>query len=244
MDMRTVLRRNSAARAIREILEMLSETSSSPYKTIVKFMKELNLYYVIDVGANVGQFGLDIRRYGFSGPIISFEPVDASFRILERTAKKKQPWDVLHLALGSNESKKIINVSGNAGLSSSFLKASPTHLENFPESQTVGTQQIMVSTLDKQLRILEIDPGSLLLKIDVQGYEDKVLEGARKSLSKIPLCYLEISIVPLYEGEISLIDVLKILDSAGHQIIDLRRGVKAVDGTLLQIDVLTKLRVG
>jgi len=70
-----------------------------------------------------------------------------------------------------------------------------------------------------------------------------VLRGAAKSLSKIPLCFLEVSIVPLYEGEITLLPILNLLSQSNHEVIDVFRGIKTQNGKLLQLDILTRLTV-
>ena len=234
------LRRSTFVRSARELVVNLSSFSDSPFKSTIKSMAIANISCVIDIGANVGQFGLDMRRYGFKGQIISFEPVKDTYEVLSRTIKKDISWKSFNLGLGAKESEQTINVSGNDGLSSSLLSMGKVHLNNFPESATVSTQKIAVSTIDKQLSNLGIDPRRTLIKLDVQGYESEVLKGAAKSLSKIPLCFLEVSIVPLYEGEITLLPILNLLSESGHEVIDIFRGIKAKNGQLLQVDILTR----
>jgi FkbM family methyltransferase len=204
-------------------------------------MNEANISYTIDIGANVGQFGIDIRRHGFSGQIISFEPVKEAYEKLANTITKHKPWRAFQIGIGSAESSQIIYVSGNDGLSSSLLAMGKVHLNNFPKSVIVSSQKVSVSTLDNQLEVLGIDPGNILLKLDVQGFEAEVLKGAAKSLPKIPLCFLEVSIVPLYDGEITLLPILNLLSESGHEVIDVFRGIKTKKGQLLQLDILTKL---
>jgi FkbM family methyltransferase len=122
-----------------------------------------------------------------------------------------------------------------------FNKAAiQSHELNFPDSATVAKQNISISTIDKQLTVLGLQPQEIMLKLDVQGFESEVLKGASHSLSKIPLCYLEVSITPLYEGEISFLPILIELSKFGHEVIDVFRGMKANDGRLLQLDILTK----
>lgn len=241
MGIKSGLRSNLLARSAREFLAGIGSRSDSPFSSIVRCLKESKVSNVIDVGANVGQFGLDIRRHGFQGQIISYEPVQESFGSLTQTIEKHQPWSAFQLGLGSTESKGSINVSGNAGLSSSILKMGALHLENFPESVTIARQNISISTIDKQLEILGLRPQETMLKLDVQGFEVEVLKGASQSLSKIPLCYLEASITPLYEGEISFLPILIELSKFGHEVIDVYRGIKAKNGQLLQLDILTRL---
>lgn len=240
MNLRQRLRTNSKARMARERILALQSSHDSPFRSIVRNVQELDIRNVFDVGANVGQFGLDIRRHGFGGQIFSFEPIAETFAELSETIGRHQPWHALQLGLGSRVSEQEIYVSGNAGLSSSFLKMDNLHLENFPHSKTVSKQKVEVSTIDRQLEVLGIDPHQTLLKLDVQGFEAEALKGASKSLSKFPLCYLEVSIVPLYEGEITFLPIVAELSKFGHQIIDVFRGIKAKDGKLLQLDILTK----
>jgi len=242
MGIKSRLRTSSVARSVRDYLTGMGRISDAPVKSIVRNLNDLNIRSVIDVGANVGQFGLDVRRHGFGGLIVSYEPVQKSFEFLSQTIKQHQPWTAFQLGLGAEESERSINISGNDGLSSSLLKMGSTHLENFPSSATVSKQTISISTIDKQLEILGIRPQELLLKLDVQGFEAEVLKGASRSLSKIPLCYLEVSITPLYEGEITFLPILMELSNFGHEVIDVFRGIKTKNGQLLQLDILTKLK--
>lgn len=241
MNARKKLRTNAIARSVRERALSLKSASCSPFDSLVKNIENYKINCVVDVGANVGQFGLDIRRHGYKGELVSFEPVAESFDALLRTIKNRQPWKAFRLGLGSRESELTMNVSGNDGLSSSLLDMKSLHISNFPESKVISHQTVQISSLDIQLNKLGIDPRSLLLKIDVQGYEAEVLKGASESLTKIPLCYLEVSLQPLYVGEITLFSILSLLSISGHEVIDVYRGVQDSDGNLLQLDILTKL---
>lgn len=242
MRFKSKLRRIPLARSARDFFSKISSSEDSPFTSIVQNLKELNISSVFDVGANVGQFGIDIRRYGFQGQIVSYEPVNKTFELLSQTIRRHQPWKAFQLGMGAEESERSINISGNDGLSSSLLRMGSTHIENFPSSATVTQQKILISTIDKQLEILGIRPQELLLKLDVQGFEAEVLKGASKSISKIPLCYLEVSITPLYEGEITFLPILVELSKNGHEVIDVFRGIKTKKGQLLQLDILTKLK--
>ncbi len=241
MRIKSRLRTSSLARSARELLTGMGEISDTPFKSIARNLENSRIRGIIDVGANVGQFGLDVRRHGFEGLIFSYEPVQETFGFLSQTIKQHQPWKAFQLGLGATESERTINISGNAGLSSSILEMGSLHLENFPDSATIAKQNILISTIDKQLEVLELRPQEIMLKLDVQGFEAEVLKGASQSLSKIPICYLEVSITPLYEGEVSFLPILIQLSKFGHEVIDVFRGSKAKDGRLLQLDILTKL---
>lgn len=241
MGITSGLRSNSLARSAREFFTRIGSNGDSPFTSIVRNLEDSNVSNVIDVGANVGQFGLDIRRHGFKGQIVSYEPVNETFGLLTQTTRRHQPWKAIQLGLGAAESERTINISGNDGLSSSLLEMGSLHLENFPDSATVSRQNISISTIDNQLVVLGLRPQEIMLKLDVQGFEAEVLKGASQSISKIPLCYLEVSITPLYEGEVLLLPILIELSKFGHEVIDVFRGIKAKDGRLLQLDILTKL---
>jgi len=79
--------------------------------------------------------------------------------------------------------------------------------------------------------------------MDVQGFESEVLKGAGNLLSAIPVCYLEVSLSALYDGEFDLLEILNFLSDYGHEVIDLYRGVTSKTGELLQIDILTSSKL-
>jgi len=235
-----LLRTNPFLRDIKSKSSRISDAFHTPYKKIVRELSHLKDAQVIDAGANVGQFGVDMRRSGFTGHIFSYEPVSETFQILRKTIDSFQPWSAFNLALGSTESQMEIFISGNSGLSSSLLEMNDLHLMNFPESKTVAKEHVKVSTLNQQIISLGLDPSRLILKMDVQGYEFEVLKGANMYLDHIPLCYLEISLKKLYLEESSFLELLILLREHGHEVIDVYRGVKSKKGELLQLDLLTQ----
>jgi hypothetical protein len=64
-------------------------------------IRQMNVTHVIDVGANRGQYGRLLRRLGFQGRIISFEPVHRSFEELSEGARLDGNWEAHRLALGN-----------------------------------------------------------------------------------------------------------------------------------------------
>ena len=179
---RNYARTNSRARRIRELLTATSRIFDSQTKSLARICESAEISTIIDIGANVGQFSIDMRRGGFSGQIFSFEPVVSSFVILQKVSATDEKWDVYNLALGREQSVQEIFVSGNSGLSSSLLEMNSLHLKNFPNSRNVRKELVTVSTVDIQIEKLGIDPGKSLLKLDVQGFEYNVLIGALSNL--------------------------------------------------------------
>ena len=102
---------------------------------------------VIDIGANDGQFGKNLRKIGYKGQIISFEPIVSAYIDLEDTSKKDKKWKVFNFALGENIEETEINISQNS-LSSSILDMKKEHLNSAPTSRYVKREKISVKTLD------------------------------------------------------------------------------------------------
>ncbi len=169
----------------------------------------------LDVGANVGQFANRLRRdYGFEGRIISFEPSEEAFAILERAAGNDQAWQAFRLGLGDREEARLLNVSENSQ-SSSVLEVLPLHLSVAPESRTVSQETIQLRRLDVLWDELGIADAPVFLKLDVQGFERQVLDGAADVLDRLSVVQLELSVTPLYEGEMVLGEALARMQSHG-----------------------------
>ncbi len=224
------LRSNPHARRLRDVLRAIPEVMNSQSKSVAKKCISSEISAILDVGANVGQFAIDMRRNGYRNFIYSYEPVADTFSALMQRVSK-------------DEDYRSIHVSGNSGLSSSLLTMDSVHLENFPKSSYVSSESVFLSTVDRQVDLLKLDPQSSMIKIDVQGYEFNVLQGSIQTLQDFRYCYLEVSLVKLYQGESTFFDILKRLEESGHEVIDLFRGVSAKDGSLLQVDVLTQSRL-
>jgi len=126
---------------------------------------------VIDVGANIGQFALGVRRAGFNGRIISIEPQrEAHIKLVRNAAKDRlADWHVLpRVAVGESTSELDLRIAGNSA-SSSMLPMLATHSDAMPSSREVRVERIQVRRLDDLL----VQPGvdarpPLLVKMDVQ----------------------------------------------------------------------------
>ncbi len=200
-----------------------------------KLIKTYDIDLVIDVGANEGQFGEELRSFGYTGKIVSFEPLKDAFGKLVSKAGKDEDWDAYNLALGDVSAVSEINIAGNSQ-SSSILPMGEVHQQSAPESIYVGTQKVEIKRLD------ELFPKyahfkNIYLKLDVQGFEKKVFEGAATSLKKIKAVQLEMSLVELYTGESTFFEHSEFLISQGFRLMGLEPGFSdATTGQLLQVD--------
>lgn len=192
---------------------------------------------VLDVGANAGQFGLELRRlFGYRGRIVSFEPLSGAFTKLQRAARGDSNWRVLNMALGDSRGTQTIHVAGNSE-SSSILDMLSLHVEAAPRSRYTGEEAIRVETLDAIFEETCPSAKSVYLKIDTQGYEAQVLRGAARSLERIDTIQVEMSLAPLYAGQALFDDLYADLRSKGYALVAVENNFgDARTGHLLQID--------
>lgn len=197
--------KNHMLKIIRAILnpvgyDILKYKTSYPSQIVLSHLNMNNVNTVLDVGANAGQYSLELRKAGFNGTILSFEPLAGAFHELSGNASHDKNWEIFNFALGDTNGITSIHVSRHSP-SSSILDMTSLHKEAAPDSVYVKEEKIEIKTLDSIFDTLGISGGNVFLKVDTQGYEKKVLEGAINSLSKISGIQLELSTAELYEGE-------------------------------------------
>jgi FkbM family methyltransferase len=193
---------------------------------------------VLDVGANIGQFAGELRRDGYDGRIVSFEPLHSAFAVLDGRAADDARWEAVNIGLGATAGPATINVAGNSQ-SSSLLPMGHAHREAAPTSTYVGTEQIEVRRLDDVFEASAAGASTPFLKLDVQGYERQVLEGAKSSLPAIVGLQLEVSVVELYEGETLLPEMLALLAGDGFVLAAMTPSlIEPSSARLLQLDAV------
>ncbi len=208
-----------------------------------KLLQEQKIDLVLDVGANEGQFGTFLRHHvGYAGDIVSYEPLTSAFGILTKRADGDERWKPINLALGAEPGNAAIHIAGNSQ-SSSLLGMLDQHRESAPSAVYVGTETIRVSTLDLEGPALGIANHNVYLKIDTQGFERSVLDGAAASLAHIGTIELEMSFVPLYEGQTLFAELNQHLRSLGYVMISIEpMFCDPKSGEILQADVVFKRR--
>ncbi len=176
-----------------------------------RLLAERGVELVIDAGANRGQYGEELRRHGYRGRIVSFEPLAGAYAELERRAGADPVWEARRLALGDADGTIELGAVDNF---SSPLAAGGRLAELFPEALPVRSERVPAARLDA----LGLDlpaPGRTLLKLDVQGYELRVLAGAAGILGDVGVVESELTVVPLYRGQPLLAETVRALDDAG-----------------------------
>ncbi len=189
---------------------------------------------LLDVGANEGQYAVRMRRAGFQGRIISFEPLSGAFAALERRAGGDARWEARRLALSDADGTAEIHVAGNS-TSSSLLDMGERHLASAPESAYVGTEQVDTARLDSLWG--ELGGDRVFLKLDVQGFEMHVLRGAERSLGELRGVQAELALAHLYEGDSPWREVVDHLGGRGFELAGVEPGFgDPASGRMLQFD--------
>jgi len=179
---------------------------------ILTFLEVHEVDLVLDVGANVGQYGRRLRDRGFKGRIWSFEPVKDVFERLQTESRHDDHWKVTRSAVGAVAGEATINVS-EFSVFSSIKTANKTAHAFDSRVAPVEKQVVPVATLND---LLKDEPSqNLFLKIDTQGFEKEVLEGASELRPRLIGIQLEVPIENLYDDVWSFPESINYMDQLG-----------------------------
>lgn len=191
---------------------------------------------VLDVGANAGIYGRELRQIGYRGRIVSFEPLSSAYAALASHAAADPAWEAVNVALGAAPGQAVLNVAGNSW-SSSLRPMLDVHVSAAPDSRYVGTETVRMDTLDAVFGRYVRPDDRVWLKIDTQGHERDVLAGAAASLPRIDSVEVEMSPVGLYEGEALFTEMFDWLAARGYACVHLEPGlIDPADERLLSLD--------
>ena len=169
---------------------------------IPKVLENLGINCVVDAGANLGQYAGMLRRCGYTGRIVSFEPVPAVYEKLERRAKGDPDWFTHRLALGSADESRLIYVYEATELTSLLPTTEYGRAAFKRKADDVDRLEVSVRRLDGLWSRIASDLGDprVFLKMDTQGYDLEVFAGARGCIEEVRGLQSELSVLPLYEG--------------------------------------------
>lgn len=183
--------------------------------------QRLNIQCVLDVGANVGGYGNFLRNViGYTGLILSFEPVDANLEALQELARSDRQWVVYDYALGSQNTTMEINVM-KRNVFSSFLNPDNSVVPEFQDWNAVDhKERVEVRTLDSIMDTLKKKHRiqNIFLKMDTQGYDLEVVKGAEATLPQICALQTEVSLRRIYQNMPHFIDAYQMLNGKGFDI--------------------------
>ena len=229
-------------------LSAVARGMAAPENAIARFLELshlrtllslLRINCVLDVGANEGQFAGELRRIGYRGRLVSFEPVPSVYRKLENNFRDDAEWRGFQHALGSRDETAMIHVQPDLTVMSSIRKPRNVRRENLRE------ERIQVRRLDALIDQITADIAEprLFLKMDTQGFDLEVFHGAERALERVFGLQSELSIVPLYDDMPSYLQALATYEKAGFTLYDLTVVNRMDDGALLELNCFMRRRV-
>ena len=195
-------------------------------------MSACAIEHVVDVGANVGQFARHVRAEGFTGRIDSLEPVEASYTKLAATMRGDRAWHGHHLAASDRVGTVLMHVYPESVLASvtPMTGAGSAVFGADQNLAVVRTEEVERVPLD-EVSLPEIGP--VFLKIDTQGHDWSVLNGARGLLNRVVMLSIELSFVGLYEEAVPAWKSMEQLASMGFHLAAIDTTVCPADDPLL-----------
>jgi len=192
---------------------------------------------VVDVGANTGQFAREYLALFPRARVMSYEPLASAFEGLSQWAATEPRVTAFNVAVGDAEGKLQMYEHVHQNVSSSLLPVTQTSIDIWPAQAEQRRVDVRVATLDELLRGAPLDR-EVLVKLDVQGYEDRVIRGAGQTLRQATAAIVEVNLDTLYEGQARFTDIVAGLDAAGLQYAGSLDQVIYSDGHVIAFDAL------
>lgn len=193
--------------------DIVFDENANSKKYLIEFLAKQKVNTLIDVGASHGNFIELVRSVHPSCGVIAFEPLPNAFAVLGNKFQNDPNVKLHNIAIG----KKIGEIQffeNDYSFSSSVLRLGDRHIEEFPYAKSVLNRLVQIDCLDNMIQNSQIQ-GPILLKIDVQGLEKEVIEGAIKILSLVDYLLIEVSFEELYEGQSLFEDINQQLNDLG-----------------------------
>ncbi len=216
----------------------LVETESAMVKHLRRFLALHPISTVIDVGANEGQYGAELRRAGFAGRIISVEPLQAAYEKLKLRAAKDDLWQCFRMALSDRNGELKLNVARSTSYSSVLPVLDETYARD-SNAMVERAETVRSARLDDVWDELGIQDGPMMLKLDTQGSEPAILRGATRRLSDIAAVQIELSASALYQGQVLMEEVIQHMRVSNFVPFDIWQGFHDVNsGRVMEYDGL------
>ena len=202
-------------------------------------LKRLPIDSVVDVGANLGQFARTARSFFPDARLVCFEPLPAPFDELQAWALGEAGVEAINVAIGDREGTVAFHEHVDATPGSSVLDATSEQQSRYPQSRKQAVQEVRLTTLDRAVAALDRPlGGQVLVKVDVQGYEEQVIAGGQRVLAGASACILEVINDRMYEGQATFAGIFAAMTELGfvyHGNLDQQYGE---DGRVMWFDAV------
>ena len=191
---------------------------------------------VYDIGAHEGEYASFLAKIPAVSAIYCFEPIPSVFAELVKNTHRLKSVRCFPVALG-NQNGSFRMYANEFTASSSMLKVGPVHIEEAPFTANTHEEEIQMITLEKAVKRYKL-PLPDFIKVDVQGYEDRVIRGGENVVNKAKFCVLELSLIPLYEKGVLVTEMNLLMRSLGFRLIGIVGKIVGKSGEILQLDGL------
>lgn len=178
-----------------------------------EWLKGMSIRTVLDIGANTGQFASLCHRLLPDARLYSFEPLEDCYNALLKRMGRVPKFHAFNFALGDKNGQADI-YRNDYTPSSSLLSMEELHKRAFPFTSHATVQNIEIKRLDDILDELDIVE-NVLVKIDVQGTEDKVIMGGERLLARASILIVETCFEPLYKDQLLFDGIYDLLRERG-----------------------------
>jgi FkbM family methyltransferase len=202
----------------------------------LQFLSELKIKTVLDIGANAGQFATQARQLLPEATIHCFDPVRQAYNSLTRLAARDPRMFAYNVALGEEEKDMVMEVNDYSP-SSSILHMAPAHVQAFPFTAYPKQEWVKMIRLDTWASHAQIEP-PLLVKLDVQGYEDRVIRGGINTVRKATVILTEVSFCELYEGQVLYDELYSTIHALGFRSAGMIRNLRDSTSRVLSCDAI------
>lgn len=179
------------------------------------WLRQQNIRTILDVGAFVGTFAEEFHELLPEAAIYSFEPLHDCYEQLTMNLSRVEKFRAFNCALGNQNGEVVIHRNLFAP-SSSLRPMTELHRQAFPFAAREVAETVQVRRLDDLADEMQF-ADEALIKLDVQGFEDQVIAGGRKTIARARVMIVEVSFQPLYQGQPLFEEIQELLREFGFR---------------------------
>lgn len=200
-------------------LKRFTASASEPLRTAM-LLREKGIDLVIDIGANTGQFAESLYDFDYAGQVLSFEPVSEAHQEISQRSQPYAKWTIAErMAIGEEDGEIEFNITDDTQFSS-VLPIEDTFAAHNTKSSIVKKEMLPIHRLDTIISqyVPDWESRNILLKVDTQGYEQQVLNGAQAVLAKARGIKIEIPVYKIYQqAQLDFYGTLDLVREEGFQ---------------------------
>lgn len=210
----------------------------SSIQTMATLLASKPVSVAFDIGANEGDVSERLLQKLHPERLFAFEPMPETFSRLQARFATNSAVEVHKLAVGNTAGEVTLNINRTEAYNNSLLAAAKG-AEKWHDIEHVSTETVECVTLDTFCAAQGVEQIDAL-KIDVEGADFLVLEGAERMLreKRIKLIYVEVLLTPSFVGQASLGQFIEHLDDFGLSFFNLFGHKEDDRGRLFRADAL------